>query len=199
MICNAAVANMVLKNIKGNGGGYMAIVAGWRCGVILGAMISTALHGVAHLNPTITLSFIIQKTWFNLHGWFLVPALLLAQILGAIIGQIFVDIIYWKHLYQTINTESNNLVLSIEDIEFPQESFDVVLSLLTFHYYLNSFSDICAKVNNYLTKNGEFIFLLNTHSLRRRVQKIDFIITKGKFCTGQWTIILVKVFVKRIF
>ncbi|WP_368486799.1 MIP/aquaporin family protein [Spiroplasma sp. DGKH1] len=113
VIGNGAVANMVLKNTKGTGGGYMAIAAGWGCGVLLGAMISTALHGVAHLNPAITLSFIIQKTWFNLHGWFLVPALLLGQILGALIGQIFVDIIYWKHLYQTINTEPNNLVLSM--------------------------------------------------------------------------------------
>ena len=46
VISNGAVVNMILKNTKGNGGGYMAIGAGWGCGVFLGAMISTALYGV---------------------------------------------------------------------------------------------------------------------------------------------------------
>lgn len=46
---------------------------------------------------------------------------------------------------------------AIEDVDFPKDSFDIVISSLAFHY-IPSFEDICSKVNNYLIKDGYFIF-----------------------------------------
>lgn len=47
--------------------------------------------------------------------------------------------------------------MAIEDYDYPVESFDVVISSLTFHY-LESFDDICAKIKRCLTPNGSFVF-----------------------------------------
>lgn len=47
--------------------------------------------------------------------------------------------------------------MAIEDFDFQPESFEVVISSLTFHY-LQSFGDICASVNKCLTKGGTFVF-----------------------------------------
>lgn len=46
---------------------------------------------------------------------------------------------------------------SIEDFVFENQSFDVVISSLAFHY-LASFRDICGKVNRCLKKDGNFVF-----------------------------------------
>lgn len=47
--------------------------------------------------------------------------------------------------------------MAIEDFNFPPESYDIVISSLTFHY-LESFGDICNKVNRCLAPNGAFVF-----------------------------------------
>lgn len=47
--------------------------------------------------------------------------------------------------------------MAIEDFDFLPETFDVVISSLTFHY-LESFADICSKVNRSLTPGGHFVF-----------------------------------------
>lgn len=45
----------------------------------------------------------------------------------------------------------------IEDINFNPDSFDVVISSLTFHY-ISDFDNICEKVHSYLTSKGSFVF-----------------------------------------
>lgn len=45
----------------------------------------------------------------------------------------------------------------IEDIDYHPNTFDVVISSLTFHY-IESFDDICKKINYCLSSGGEFIF-----------------------------------------
>lgn len=47
--------------------------------------------------------------------------------------------------------------LAVEDFDFQPETFDVVISSLTFHY-LESFEDVCRKVNSCLAKGGNFVF-----------------------------------------
>lgn len=49
------------------------------------------------------------------------------------------------------------ICLPIEEFEFPENSFDVVLSSLAFHY-IPSFEEICKKVHHCLTPGGSFVF-----------------------------------------
>lgn len=46
---------------------------------------------------------------------------------------------------------------SIEDIKFPKDSIDMVISSLAFHY-LESFEDIIKNVSVWLTNGGDFVF-----------------------------------------
>lgn len=45
----------------------------------------------------------------------------------------------------------------IEEVDYPAEQFDLVLSSLTFHY-LDSFEAICKNVHKWLKPNGWFVF-----------------------------------------
>lgn len=47
--------------------------------------------------------------------------------------------------------------LAMEDLDFPPESFDAVLSSLAFHY-TPDFGDICRRVASCLRPGGEFVF-----------------------------------------
>lgn len=45
----------------------------------------------------------------------------------------------------------------IEEIDYPDKTFDVVMSSLAFHY-IETFGKVCEKVNKCLREGGEFIF-----------------------------------------
>lgn len=47
--------------------------------------------------------------------------------------------------------------MAIEDFDFTPDTYDVVISSLTFHY-LESFGDICRKIHRCLTPGGSFVF-----------------------------------------
>lgn len=47
--------------------------------------------------------------------------------------------------------------LPIEDADFAENSYDIVISSLAFHY-IENFDMICSKVSKFLTVNGSFVF-----------------------------------------
>ncbi len=113
MIGNGIVANSILKGTKGENAGWLAITIGWGFAVTIAATISSALGGMAHLNPAVTLAFVVNNWTTNVGGWELLPIFLIAQTLGAIIGQIILDIIYMNHIHVSHSEKRGDLVLAM--------------------------------------------------------------------------------------
>lgn len=49
------------------------------------------------------------------------------------------------------------LLASIEDVDFPDGRFDVVLSSLALHY-VEAFGDVCRRIHGFLKPGGKFVF-----------------------------------------
>lgn len=93
---NGVVANVLLNKTKGNNGGLIVITLGWSMAVFIGVYITANASG-AHLNPAVT----IGLDSIGKFDWALVPQYLLAQLLGAMIGQLGVFMMYKDHFNAT--------------------------------------------------------------------------------------------------
>ena len=92
LLGDGVVANVLLKQSKGHGGGWIVITAGWGFAVMVGAYAVGTASG-AHLNPAVTLGL---ATIGKLE-WALVPAYLGAQFIGAFLGAVLVWLAYLPH------------------------------------------------------------------------------------------------------
>ena len=92
LLGNGVVANVVLKDTKGNGSGWMVITTGWALAVFAGVVVAGPYSG-AHLNPAVTIGLAIAGKF----SWAQVPAFIAAQILGAMIGTFLVWVMYKDH------------------------------------------------------------------------------------------------------
>lgn len=100
LLGNGVVANVVLKNTKGNGSGWIVITTGWALAVFAGVVIAGPYSG-AHLNPAVTLGLAIAGKF----SWSQVPGFIIAQLLGAMIGTSLVWLMYMDHF--SLTEESN--------------------------------------------------------------------------------------------
>jgi SAM-dependent methyltransferase len=62
-----------------------------------------------------------------------------------------------KARQKTRSEKIQYICMPIEEIDFPIDSFDIVISSLAFHYVL-SFEDVLSKISKCLIKGGDFIF-----------------------------------------
>jgi len=93
LLGNGAVANVLLKKSKGEGGGWIVITAGWAFAVLCGVLTAIACGSSdANLNPAVTLGFAVVTGNFAKF----VPYAF-AQILGAIAGATLVWLHYLPH------------------------------------------------------------------------------------------------------
>jgi glycerol uptake facilitator protein len=92
LLGDGVVANVLLKNTKGNNAGWMVITAGWAMAVFVGVVIAASASG-AHLNPAVTLSLAAAGKF----DWDKVPLYLAAQLLGACLGAFAVWLQYKSH------------------------------------------------------------------------------------------------------
>ena len=96
---DGVVANVLLKNSKGNGGGWIVITAGWGFAVMVGAYAVGWISG-AHLNPAVTIAFAaagVQNADGVAFPWSAVPNYVAGQMIGAFLGAIVVWLAYLPH------------------------------------------------------------------------------------------------------
>lgn len=75
------------------------------------------------------------------------------SVLGIDISQKMLAVAREKTQYTNVEYQ----LVAMEDMAFTPASFDVALSSLAFHYTAD-FEDICKRVNNCLTRGGDFVF-----------------------------------------
>lgn len=92
LLGDGVVANVVLKQTKGHGGGWIVITAGWACAVTVAVYATLAASG-AHLNPAVTLGM----ASIGKFAWASVPAFIGAQMAGAFTGAVLVWLAYLPH------------------------------------------------------------------------------------------------------
>lgn len=86
------VAGCVLTKSKSNSGGWIVITAGWGFGVAMASFVTAPVGGAA-INP----AGIISAAVIGGIPWSEVPALILAEFIGAFIGAVIVWLAYLPH------------------------------------------------------------------------------------------------------
>ncbi len=92
LLGSGVVANVVLPQTKGNGGGLIAITTAWALAVFCGVVIAGPSSG-AHLNPAVTIGLGIAGKF----DWALAPGYIIAQIAGAMLGSFLAWSMYRDH------------------------------------------------------------------------------------------------------
>jgi glycerol uptake facilitator protein len=107
---NGAVANVDLKGTKGYASGWMTIAIGYGCGVMIPALMFANVSG-NHINPAFTLGLAVA----GLFPWAHVAPYIVAQVLGAMVGQLIVVAVYRPYYLKTEN--SNHILGSFSTID----------------------------------------------------------------------------------
>ena len=101
LLGDGVVANVLLKDTKGNNGGWIVITTGWALGVFVGVIVAGPYSG-AHLNPAVTIGLAIAGKF----AWCNVLTYIVAQMLGAGLGAFLVWVMYYDHFQRTNNPGS---------------------------------------------------------------------------------------------
>ena len=87
-----SIATVELRRSKGHGDNFFTIAFGWGFAVAFGVYASHHYSG-GHLNPAVTLGLAAYGEF----DWALVPGYIVAQLLGAMAGAVFVYLNYLPH------------------------------------------------------------------------------------------------------
>jgi glycerol uptake facilitator protein len=101
LLGNGVVANVLLTDAKGHGGGWIVITAGWAFAVMSGGMVAVALGAPGELNPAVSLANVVTGVYPLATGLAHVGA----QMLGAMVGATLVWLHYLPHWARTGDAE----------------------------------------------------------------------------------------------
>lgn len=101
LLGNGVVASVLLNKSKAKDSGWLAITVGWAFAVTMGAYFAVNVTG-AHLNPAVTIGFLI----LGLISPQIALLFILAQLLGAMIGQLLVVLVYKQQYDATEDSET---------------------------------------------------------------------------------------------
>ncbi|MCU9935451.1 MIP/aquaporin family protein [Mycoplasmopsis cynos] len=98
LLGNGVVFSVSHKRMFANQPGKWVVIAlGWGFAVLAGVVVGVAMGGPAHLNPAVTI-FALVSDKFAHPEWL---GFIVMQFIGAILAQIILDFINWKHIQET--------------------------------------------------------------------------------------------------
>lgn len=132
------VANVVLKNTKGNDSGWIVITTGWALAVYVGVVIA-APHSGAHLNPAVSVGLATAGKF----EWSSVPLYIAGQFIGAMLAAAVVWIMYKDHFDVTENQGLKRAVFCTEPAirNIPSNLFSEVLGTFALVFTILYFTD----------------------------------------------------------
>ena len=92
LLGNGVVANVVLRQTKGEGSGWIVITFGWGMAVFVAVFCVGDVSG-AHINPAVTIGLAAAGRF----AWSSAPGYVAAQLLGGIFGAVLVYLFYKDH------------------------------------------------------------------------------------------------------
>lgn len=96
LLGTGVVANVVLKDTKGNSGGWIVITTGWALAVFIGVVVAGPYSG-AHLNPAVTIGLALAGKF----EWSAAGGFIAAQFAGAMAGAFLTWLMYRHHFDST--------------------------------------------------------------------------------------------------
>lgn len=175
---NGAVANVDLKGTKGFASGWLTIAIGYGMGVMMPALMFGNVSG-NHINPAFTLGLAVS----GLFPWAHVAQYIIAQLLGAMVGQLLVVMVYRPYYLQTTN--SNHVLGTFSTIDNMDKG--------------TAESRVPAMINGFLNEFlGSFVLFFGALALTKNYfgaevsayavqQGIDPSTIDGKVSLGQYT------------
>lgn len=101
LLGDGVVANVVLKQSKGEDAGWGVISLGWGMAVFVAVFVVARISG-AHINPAVTVGLAVAGEF----SWADVPAYIVAQLMGAALGAVLVWIHYRLHFAATDDADA---------------------------------------------------------------------------------------------
>ncbi|WP_161979694.1 aquaglyceroporin Gla [Streptococcus sp. S784/96/1] len=132
IIGNGTVANVDLKGTKGNNSGWILIAIGYGLAVMMPALMFGNVSG-NHINPAFTLGLAVS----GLFPWKHVPAYIIAQLLGAMFGQLMIVMVYRPYFMKTENP--NHILGSFSTINALDNGTKESRKAATINGFLNEF------------------------------------------------------------
>ncbi|HEM5090135.1 TPA: aquaporin family protein, partial [Streptococcus suis] len=133
IIGNGTVANVDLKGTKGNNSGWILIAIGYGLAVMMPALMFGNVSG-NHINPAFTLGLAVS----GLFPWAHVAQYIVAQLLGAMFGQLVVVAVYKPYFLKTEN--SNHILGSFSTISALDNGTKESRKASTINGFLNEFA-----------------------------------------------------------
>ena len=96
LLGTGVVANVLLKDTKGNDSGLVVITLAWGFAVFAGVIVAGPYSG-AHLNPAVSVGLAVT----GLFPWEDVPLYILGQLIGASVGAVLAWLAYRDHYDRT--------------------------------------------------------------------------------------------------
>ena len=101
LLGNGVVANVVLKQTKGEASGWLVVTLGWGLAVFIAVAVVAPASG-GHINPAVTLALAAAGSF----PWKEVPLYWAAQLLGAALGAALVFLFYRQHFDTTEDADA---------------------------------------------------------------------------------------------